>query len=72
MFILFFVRFGLLGGHLLGNSYSLGRPNVLFVFLLFEILVISHFGFEGWIVGSRITSVPGLCILFTFMYRLID
>ena len=54
--------FGLLNGHLLGNNYTHGRPYFLFVFrlnhyiykhgkhaLLFVILVISHFGFEGWI-----------------------
>ena len=29
-------------------------------------LVISRFGFEGWIWGL-IASVPGLCILFTFL-----
>ena len=43
MFILFLVRFGLLSGNLLGNSCSLGRPYVLFVFCLFVILVISRF-----------------------------
>ena len=32
----------------------------------FEILVISRFGFEGWL-WVLITSVPGLCILLTFI-----
>ena len=39
------VRFGLLSGHLLGNSCSVGH--MFSVFLLFVILVISRFGFEG-------------------------
>ena len=65
MFILFLVRLGFLGGHLLGKSCSLGRSYVLFVFLLFVILVISRFGFDGWI-WVLIASVPGLCIRFTF------
>ena len=42
VFILFVVRFGLLSGHFLGKSCSLGWPYVLFVFWLFVILVISH------------------------------
>ena len=33
------VRFGLLGGHLLGNSCPLGLPYVLIVFCLFVILI---------------------------------
>ena len=37
------------------------------VFRIFVILVISRFGFEGWIC-AMIASVPGLCILFTFIY----
>ena len=32
------------------------------------ILVISRFGFEGWI-WVLIASVPGLCIVFTFNRR---
>ena len=43
------------------NSCSLGRPYIIFVFLIFIILVFSRFDFEG-----LITSVPELCILFTF------
>ena len=35
-------------------------------FLLKVILVISRFGFEGWI-WVLIASVPGLCIPFTYM-----
>ena len=49
VFILFLVRPGLLSDHLLGNSCSLDRPYVRFVFSLFVISVISHFDFEGWI-----------------------
>ena len=35
-------------------------------FLLIVILVISHFGFEGWILVLS-ASVPDICILFTFI-----
>ena len=60
------VRFGLLSGHLLGNTELLTRLTyVLFVFCLFVILVISRFGFEGWI-WVLLSSVSDLCILFTF------
>ena len=38
-------------------------------FWLFVALVISRFGFEGWI-WVLIASVPGLCILFTFIILL--
>ena len=61
----FLVRFRLLCGHLLGYSCSLGWPYVLFVLLLFVLLVITGFDFEGWI-WVLIASVPDLCILFTF------
>ena len=54
------VPFRLLSGHLLVDQmFSLN-------FDYFVILVISRFGFEGWI-WILIASVPGLCILFTFM-----
>ena len=36
------------------------------MFWIVVILVISCFGFEGWIL-VLIASVPGLCILFTFI-----
>ena len=36
-----------------------------FVFCVFVILVVSEFGFEGWI-WVLIDSVPDLCILLTF------
>ena len=52
VFILFLVWFGLLSGHHLRNSCSLGWPYILFVFLLFVILVISHFDFLGLDLGS--------------------
>ena len=58
------VRFRLLSCHLLGNSCSLGWPYVLFVFWLFVILVMTRFGFEGWI-WVLIASVVDLCIRFT-------
>ena len=46
----------LLSGHLMGNSCS-----VVHMFsLYFVILVISRFGFEGWI-WVLIASVPDLC-----------
>ena len=54
------VRFGLLSGHLLGISCSLVDHMFSFV-----ILVISRFGFEGWI-WVLVASVPDLCILLTF------
>ena len=56
----------LLSGHILGNSCSLGWPYVLVLFFLFVILVISRFGFEGWI-RVLIASVPDLCIFFIFI-----
>ena len=37
----------------------------LCIFLLFVVIVISRFGFEGWIL-VLIASVPGLCTLFYF------
>ena len=60
MFKYFLVRFGLLRGHLLWMSCTLGWPYVLFVFWLFLILVISRIAFEGWI-WVLIASFPGLC-----------
>ena len=59
------VRFGLLSRHLLGKSFSLSRPYVLFVVLLIVILVISRFGFNGRICVP-IALVPGHCLLVTF------
>ena len=49
MFILFLIRFGLLSGHLLGISCSLGLPYVLFVFLNICNFSYFPFWFEGWI-----------------------
>ena len=43
LFIILLVRFGLLSGHLLGNSCQLGWPYVLSVFCLFVIFI--HFPF---------------------------
>ena len=45
----FLVQYGLLSGRLLGGGCSLGWPCVLFVFWLFVALVVSRFGFGGWI-----------------------
>ena len=59
------VWFGLLSVHLLGNSYLLGLPYALIVFLLFVINVISRFGFEGWI-WVLYASFADLFIPFTF------
>ena len=59
------VRLGFLSGHLLGKSFSLSRPFVLFVVLLFVIFVISRFGFDGRICVP-IALVPGHCLLVTF------
>ena len=64
MFLLFLVRFGLLSGHLLGTSCSLGWPYVLCILIICN-LSCFQLWFEGWI-WILIVSVPGLCILFTF------
>ena len=56
--IVLLVRFGLLSGHLLGNSCPLGWPYVLIVFCPFIFfLFISHFGFKSgiWLL---IATVP--------------
>ena len=42
-----------------------------FVFSPFVILVISHFGFKGWI-WVQVTSVPDLCIRFTIKIEEMD
>ena len=52
----------------MGESCSFG----LFMFSLYfdiVILVISHFGFEGWTL-VLIASVPGHCLSFTFLAHL--
>ena len=46
-------------------AHSVDNLFTLNVFLLFVILVISHFGFEGWI-WFLIASVPDHCLLATF------
>ena len=48
----FSVRFGFVGGRLLGDVFSLGWPCVLFVFWLFVVLFVSRFGFGGLGLGS--------------------
>ena len=45
LFIILLVRFGLLGGHLLGDSCQLGWPCVLIVFCLFVIFIYFPFWF---------------------------
>ena len=47
-------------------AHSVGN-NILFVFKLFVILVISRFGFDGGI-RVLIAPVPGHCIFATFTY----
>ena len=66
MFLLFLVRFGLLSGHLLGTSCSLGWPYVLCILIICN-LSCFQLWFEGWI-WILIVSVPGLCILFTIWH----
>ena len=66
MFIYYtLVRFGLLSGHLLGNSCPLGWSYVLIDFCLFVILFISHFGLKSWI-WLLIAPVPVHCCSITF------
>ena len=59
--VLFLVRFGLLFGH----RWERAAHSVDLMFSL-TICYFSYFcfGFDGW-VWVLITSVPGLCILFT-------
>ena len=64
VFIILLVRFGLLSGHLLGNSCPLGWPYVLSVLCLF--LFITHFGFKSGI-WRLIALVPVHC--FSFICR---
>ena len=69
LLILFLMRFGLLSGHLLGKSCSLGLPYVLFVLSLFVILVISRYCFEGliWVLIALVPIIAYLliCIIYT-------
>ena len=51
--------FGKIAAHSVDQMFS--------VVLLFVILVISRFGFEGW-SWVLIASVPDLCIRFAFKY----
>ena len=45
MFFILLVQFGLLSGHLLGNSCPLGKQFVLIVFCLFVIFIYFPFWF---------------------------
>ena len=45
LFIILLVQFGLLSGHLLGNSCPLGKQFVLIVFCLFVIFIYFPFWF---------------------------
>ena len=62
----FSVWFGLVSGHLLGQSCPFGWPCVLIVLCLFVILVISRFGFGGgvWFLNA---PVPVHSLLGTFI-----
>ena len=64
LFIILLVRYGLLSGHLLGNSCPLGWPYVLIVFCLFVILIYFPFWFleRVWLL---IASVPVHCFSIT-------
>ena len=67
MFVLILlVWFGLLRGHLLGNSCPLGWPYVFIVFCLFVFVFISHFGFKSgrWLL---IVPVPVHCFSNAFI-----
>ena len=70
MFILYLVGFRLLSGHLFGKWLLTRLIICSFVFCLFVILVFSRFGSEGWIL-TLIASDPDLCILFTFIIRVL-
>ena len=60
LFIIFLVRFGLLSGHLLGNSCPLGWPFVLIVFCLFVIVIILLVRF-GLLSGHLLGNSCPLC-----------
>ena len=64
LFIILVVRFGLLSGHLFGNSCPLGWPYILIVFGLFVFLFISRSGFKSviWLL-----IVPVHCFSITFI-----
>ena len=62
--IILLFRFGLLSGHLLEKKL-LTRLTICSLYILTVILVISRFGFEGWI-WVLIALVPGHCIFVTF------
>ena len=68
LFIILLVGFGLLSGHLLGNSCPLGWPYVLIVYLYFW--VFSHFGFK---TGIRLLIAPAssCSLLFYYSYTMI-
>ena len=58
------IQFGLLSGHLLGNSCPLGYQFVLIVFCLF-VIFISRFGIKSGIC-LLIAPVPVHCFSITF------
>ena len=64
LFIILLVRFGLLSGHLLGNSCPLGWPFVLIAFCLFVIFIYFPFSFKSgiWLL---IAPVPVHCFSIT-------
>ena len=66
LFIILLVQFGLLSGHLLGNSFPLGQQFVLIVFCLFVIFIYFPFGFKSGIC-LLIAPVPVHCFSITFI-----
>ena len=66
LFIILLVRFWLLSGHLLGNSYPLNWPFVLIVFCQFVIFFF-HFGIRSGI-WRLIAPVPVNCFSITFIF----
>ena len=58
------VRFGLLSGHLLGNSCLLGWPFVLIVFCLFLIFIYFPFWFKEWDLAFDCSSSCSLLFFY--------
>ena len=61
------VRFGLLSGHLLGNSCPLGLPYVLIVFCLFVFFV--YFPFWFWDRYLACNCSSSCSLLFYYSYN---
>ena len=67
MFIILLVRFGLLSGHLLGNSCPLGWPHVLIVFCLFVIFIY----FPFWFLAFNCSSSCPLLFYYFFLMQIV-